>query len=180
MKELTGLALFHGVQTLQDEGLSCRRGLGDREGGNTHRSGLDGGFGAQNCVRLQRGWTRQNLRRKYKEFNQTKGSYSSMEVWTLGGKCVQAQHSLQVWVCPWKWPKNTYRSNCTIPLTRWLILKIKCWCVWMDWPPAWVWTPLRMGEIRAGSSALWGEGTDVVAMVTSMAPSGGDNTSPYI
>lgn len=55
MKELTGLVLFHGVQTLQDEGLSCRRGLGDREGGNTHWSGLDGGFGTQNCVCLQRG-----------------------------------------------------------------------------------------------------------------------------
>lgn len=72
MKAFTGLALFHGVQPLQDEGLRCCLGLVDREGGNTHWSGLDGGFGTQNCVRLQRGRTWQNLRRKNRNSHFTK------------------------------------------------------------------------------------------------------------
>ena len=59
---LTGSALVHGGEALQDEGLGRGGGLWDGQGGDTHRSGLDGGLGAQDGRGLQRGRTGQNWR----------------------------------------------------------------------------------------------------------------------
>lgn len=49
---LTRSALVHGGEALQYEGLGGCGGLGDGEGGDAHRSGLDGGFGAQDGAGL--------------------------------------------------------------------------------------------------------------------------------
>lgn len=55
LQQPTWSGLVHGGQALQDEGLGWSGGLRDGEGGDTHRSGLDGGLGAQDCAGLQGG-----------------------------------------------------------------------------------------------------------------------------